>query len=417
MTYRSPSFEEPENPVGTVAELFAGVGGFRIGLAHAGWKTVFSNQWEPSTKAQHASDVYVRNFGHFGHSNEDIASVGTLPPDVDLVVGGFPCQDYSVAKSAQSATGLVGKKGVLWWEILRLLMVSSPRFVILENVDRLLKSPSIQPGRDFAVMLSTLSNAGYDVEWRVINAADYGEPQRRKRVFIFAAKTDVFDFFDDSEGVIFENGILAGAFPVLGNSSGVETLQLSESTEEVSKLFNRKKSRSPFGNGGSMTRGRVSSSSVGAKYDGHRRTLGDVVLEEDSVGGNFWISPEELPKWTYQKGAKRIPRQSEPAGFSYFYSEGSMSFPDSLEKPSRTVLTAEGGSSASRFKHVIRQGSRFRRLTPLELERLFGFPDGWTSSGFSLGQISDSKRAFLMGNAVIANLVAKIGASLGSRLI
>lgn len=416
MTYRSPSFEEPENPVGTVAELFAGVGGFRIGLAQAGWKTVFSNQWEPSTKAQHASDVYVRHFGHVGHSNEDIASVGALPPDVDLVVGGFPCQDYSVAKSAQSATGLVGKKGVLWWEILRLLMINSPRFVILENVDRLLKSPSIQPGRDFAVMLSTLSNAGYDVEWRVINAADYGEPQRRKRVFIFAAKTDVFDF-GDSEGVIFENGILARAFPVLGNSSGVETLQLSESTEEVSNLFNREKSRSPFGNGGSMTRGRVSASSVDAKYDGHRRTLGDVVLDEDSVGANFWISPEELPKWTYQKGAKRIPRQSKPAGFSYLYSEGSMGFPDSLEKPSRTVLTAEGGSSASRFKHVIRQGSRFRRLTPLELERLFGFPDDWTSSGFSLGQISDGKRAFLMGNALVTNLVARIGAALESRLV
>ena len=139
MTYKIPPYQEPSNPVGSVAELFAGVGGFRVGLARAGWKTVYSNQWEPSTKAQHASDVYVANFGPEGHSNEDIAKVKKIPSRFDLLVGGFPCQDYSVAKSANSATGLEGKKGVLWWEILRLALEHKPKFIFLENVDRLLK--------------------------------------------------------------------------------------------------------------------------------------------------------------------------------------------------------------------------------------------------------------------------------------
>ena len=113
MAYKSGSYKEPTNPVGNVAELFAGVGGFRIGLARAGWKTVFSNQWEPSTKVQHASDVYVARFGEEGHSNEDIAKVKSLPKNIDLLVGGFPCQDYSVAKTLNSSKGLKGKKGGL----------------------------------------------------------------------------------------------------------------------------------------------------------------------------------------------------------------------------------------------------------------------------------------------------------------
>jgi len=181
-------FREPTKAVGNVAELFAGVGGFRLGLAKAGWRTTFSNQWEPSTKTQHASMVYTARFGDDGHSNEDIAKVASLPRDIDLLVGGFPCQDYSVAKTLNTAKGLEGKKGVLWWEILRLVEQRKPSFVFLENVDRLLKSPSHQRGRDFAVMLKTLGDAGYLVEWRVVNAAEYGFPQRRVRVFIVATR-------------------------------------------------------------------------------------------------------------------------------------------------------------------------------------------------------------------------------------
>ena len=147
-----------------IAELFAGIGGFRIGFEatnkqlpkFAGYKAerdkkyfdvVWSNQWEPSTKAQHASVVYENRFGKLGHCNMDISQVEVSEiPDHDLLVGGFPCQDYSVATTLKNSKGLIGKKGVLWWSIHRILTERSnkPKYLFLENVDRLLISPSGQ---------------------------------------------------------------------------------------------------------------------------------------------------------------------------------------------------------------------------------------------------------------------------------
>jgi DNA (cytosine-5)-methyltransferase 1 len=196
-----------------VVELFAGVGGFRLGLegwngksASSGYKkslkspykVVWSNQWEPSTKTQHASLVYENRFGKNGHSNEDISQVDvSVIPDHDLLVGGFPCQDYSVATTLKNSKGLIGKKGVLWWSIHKIISEkeNKPKYLFLENVDRLLISPSGQRGRDFAIILQSLNELGYAVEWRVINAADFGMPQRRRRVFILAylQGTNIYD--------------------------------------------------------------------------------------------------------------------------------------------------------------------------------------------------------------------------------
>ena len=93
------------------AELFAGVGGFRLAIENSGGTVVFSNQWEPSTKLQHASDLYVSRFGPLGHTNEDIANISSISANFNLLVGGFPCQDYSVAKSLSTSSGLEEKKG------------------------------------------------------------------------------------------------------------------------------------------------------------------------------------------------------------------------------------------------------------------------------------------------------------------
>ena len=232
MTIKKRTYKEPAKPVGTVAELFAGVGGFRIGLASAGFKTVFSNQWEPSTKVQHASDVYVAKFGCEGHSNEDISKVEKLPVKVDLLVGGFPCQDYSVAKTLNTSKGLRGKKGVLWWEILRLVSQHKPQFIFLENVDRLLKSPSTQRGRDFAVMLSTLGDEGYEIEWRVVNSAEYGFPQRRIRVFIVARRKKSGK--KNPQQIILKTGILARALPVQKSIEEVIEIDLSDDADVIS---------------------------------------------------------------------------------------------------------------------------------------------------------------------------------------
>jgi DNA (cytosine-5)-methyltransferase 1 len=404
---------EPSTPVGTVAELFAGVGGFRIGLAAAGWKTIFSNQWEPSTKAQHASDVYVANFGPEGHSNEDIATVGDIP-NVDLLVGGFPCQDYSVAKSLNSSKGLAGKKGVLWWEILRLVEKKKPKFIFLENVDRLLKSPSTQRGRDFAVMLKTLGDEGYLIEWRVVSASDYGFPQRRIRVFIVAKRTKQTPL--NLEAFLTSDGILARALPVSKSFEGPNEIDLSESPDLISKNFNKGFGKSPFLNSGVYFGGRAYTIKTTASHRGKKAVLGDVVIPDNEVPSEYFVSEDRIKEWEYLKGAKTIERMHKASGTAYNYAEGKMAFPDLLTNPSRTILTGEGGTSPSRFKHIIKTKRGYRRLTPIELERLNGFPDNWTSISSDGTKISDVRRSFFMGNALVVGLIERVGKVLAEEI-
>ena len=183
----------------TVCELFAGVGGFRLGLErlNSGWETKWFSQWEPGAKTQWAHDCYVSHFGDCRNkynecrTGEDISLINKDSiPDHNLLVGGFPCQDYSVAHTLASSKGIEGKKGVLWWQIRDTLIAKEPSFCIFENVDRLLKSPAKQRGRDFGIILSCLADLGYSAEWRVVNAAEYGAAQRRRRTFIFAYKNN-----------------------------------------------------------------------------------------------------------------------------------------------------------------------------------------------------------------------------------
>lgn len=404
-------YKEPINPVGTVAELFAGVGGFRIGLASAGWKTVFSNQWEPSTKVQHASSVYIANFGEEGHSSVDIAKVERIPVKFDLLVGGFPCQDYSVAKTLSSAKGLKGKKGVLWWEILRLVEIHKPKFIFLENVDRLLKSPATQRGRDFAVMLRTLGDSGYLVEWRVVNAAEYGFPQRRIRVFIVAKKQKKVEKHFDSLRYILREGILARALPVDQIQLTCTEVEIDEDVEKVSKFFNKRvNGKSPFLNSGVFVDGIAYTMKTAARQSSVVfRTLGDILQTDSEVSESFFIPDSQLKEWKFLKGAKSIERVHKGSGTKYKYAEGSMAFPDLLTNPSRTILTGEGGATPSRFKHIIKTKKGYRRLTPIELERLNGFPDDWTEFDDKGLKVSDTRRAFFMGNALVVGLVEKVG--------
>ena len=405
-------FKEPAKPVGMVAELFAGVGGFRIGLAKAGLKTVFSNQWEPSTKIQHASSVYIANFGEDGHTSIDIARVEEIPTSFDLLVGGFPCQDYSVAKTLRSSKGLRGKKGVLWWEILRLVENHKPKFIFLENVDRLLKSPSTQRGRDFAVMLRTLSDAGYIVEWRVVNAAEYGFPQRRIRVFIVARRGKTLGKSVTPFEYITKSGILARALPIVSTQLDCTEIEIEEDWGQVSKYFNKKASeKSPFMNSGVFVKGIAYTLKTEANPKKKEfASLGDVLQKDSEVDDEFFIPKSQWKAWEYLKGAKSIERVHKGSGTKYKYAEGSMAFPDLASNPSRTILTGEGGSTPSRFKHIIRtRDGGYRRLTPIELERLNGFPDDWTKFDADGNEVADGKRAFFMGNALVIGLIEKVG--------
>ena len=397
-------------------ELFAGVGGFRIGLEGASdaYETVWNNQWEPSTQHQDASLVYRARFGSKGHSNKDINTVPTSEiPDHDLLVGGFPCQDYSVAASLSRSGGIEGKKGVLWWQIYRILNEKGdkrPQYIFFENVDRLLNSPATQRGRDFAIILASLADLGYVVEWRIINAADYGMPQRRRRTYIVGYLKDsvVANKVETLEDWVEFDGVLAQAFPFRVKEGSVSSFDINGKIQEVSANFNKGKKDSPFGNAGIMRDRHVYSVDAEPVYDGTMQTLGDNLVDEDFVPEEFFIQEEELPKWQYEKGAKKINRVSKE-GFEYVFSEGGMAFPDYLDKPSRTMITGEGGNAPSRFKHVVQTPSgRYRRLIPIELERLNMFPDNHTYHP----EVSDGRRAFLMGNALVCGIVQEIGRSL-----
>jgi DNA (cytosine-5)-methyltransferase 1 len=418
-----------------VAELFAGVGGFRLGLE--GWngksatsnykktiqtnyEVVWSNQWEPSTKVQHASMVYENRFGKIGHSNNDISIVVENVeqiPDHDILVGGFPCQDYSVATTLKNSKGLIGKKGVLWWSIHKILSEkeNKPKYLFLENVDRLLISPSGQRGRDFAIILKSLNDLGYAVEWRVINAAEFGMPQRRRRIFILAylQGTNIYENINEvsPQEWILNDGTLAEAFPVTSDFTMFPTeFKLKGDIVSISENFNKDGKTGLFENSGLMINGLVTTIKTKPNYDGNYTILKDLI-QNGEVTEEFYINEDDLDKWKYLKGPKKEMRTNAD-GFEYNYSEGGMIFPDPLDKPSRTIITGEGGKSASRFKHVIQTVKGYRRLSPVELERLNMFPDDHTK----LDGVTDTKRAFFMGNALVVGVIEKIGIALTQKI-
>jgi len=407
-----------------VIELFAGVGGFRLGLEavkdEAGqpvYHTVWNNQWEPGSSKQHASQIYQRHFGPEGHCNEDLEAVVEHDPesipDHDLLVGGFPCQDYSVANTLSKAHGLIGKKGVLWWSIHAILerKRNPPKYLLLENVDRLLKSPAKQRGRDFAVMLASLADLGYAVEWRVINAADYGMPQRRRRVFLlgYHYSTPMFrhlSTMDNPFDHVTADGPMATAFPChFELRNWPKEFALEGDLADITTAFNQKAEGSPFENTGLMFNRRVFTLKTKAEYFGPRTVLGDVLQPLKEVPKEFRIGKKELEKWKYHKGGKSYERTSA-TGHVYRYSEGGMTFPDRLDLPSRTMVTSEGSASPSRMTHVVQQEGVFRRLTPVELERLNMFPDHHTEGP------TPNQRAFLMGNALVVGVIERLGSAL-----
>ena len=390
----------------TVCELFAGVGGFRLGLDRlkSDWKTVWFSQWEPGAKTQWAHDCYVKHFGDSVdkngeyHTGEDISSVNKENiPDHTLLVGGFPCQDYSVAHTLASSKGIEGKKGVLWWQIVDTLMAKKPPFCLFENVDRLLKSPASQRGRDFGVMLSCLASLNYSVEWRVVNAAQYGAGQRRRRTFIFCYRNLTKYGKEmagvDAESIIKERGLMAKAFPVESIGT-IANVNIPEDIVDTSDNF-----AFSFENAGYM-------------HDNVAYTVRVTELEEpavpiidnlqSNVDEKYYITTDKMDKWIYMKGAKKIPRKAAN-GHEYIFSEGPIAFPDPWDKPSRTMLTSE--STLNRSTHVVSDPGtgRLRLITPIEAERFQGFDDEWTNS------MPDRMRYFCMGNALVVPMITRMG--------
>ena len=391
----------------TICELFAGVGGFRLGFERleAGWETTWFSQWEPGARTQWAHDCYVQHFGDSPdlnnefHTGEDISKMDKQAiPNHTLLVGGFPCQDYSVAHTLSSSHGIEGKKGVLWWQIRDTIIAKKPPFCIFENVDRLLKSPAKQRGRDFGVILACLAKEGYSVEWRVVNAAQYGAAQRRRRTFIYAYKDNTVYGQKMSkvpaESVIKAKGLMAKTFPIQNMGQLTEAV-ISKDIVDVSDNF-----AFAFETAGYMCKGRIYTAKV-TEQEEEPITLGKIL--QTTVDDKFYITNEKMPKWTYLKGAKKIPRKSAD-GHEYTFSEGPIAFPDPWDRPGRTMLTSE--STINRSTHVVSDPGtgRLRLLTPVEAERLQGFDDEWTNTG-----MPDRMRYFCMGNALVVPMITRMG--------
>ena len=396
-----------------VVELFAGVGGFRLGLdrLQSGWETVWFSQWEPGKTRQWAHDCYEQHFGKSadleGNTDRTGQDISMMPkdmiPDHTLLVGGFPCQDYSVAHTLATSKGIEGKKGVLWWQIRDVLIAKNPAFCIFENVDRLLKSPASQRGRDFGIILACLADLGYAAEWRVVNAALYGAAQRRRRTFIFAYRNDTkygkAMASKDSALLISTDGFMAKSFPIK-LMSDIREAQMSSDIVDVSDCFSF-----AFGNAGYMLNGHIYTSDV--KEDEIPAVMLREILEKN-VAEKYYITTEKMSKWTYLKGAKKIDRVAAN-GHKYVFSEGPVAFPDPWDRPGRTMLTSE--STLNRSTHVVSDPGtgRLRLLTPVEAERLQGFDDGWTDSG-----MPERMRYFCMGNALVVPMITRMGKVLDS---
>lgn len=412
-----------------ILELFAGVGGFRIGLENANknfFKTEWANQWEPSRKSQDAFEVYNYQFPDSENINIDISDISNekfSSMNADMIVGGFPCQDYSVARSKKNEQGIEGKKGVLFWEIIRATRIIQPKYLILENVDRLLKAPSKQRGRDFAIMLTAFNNLGYSVEWRVINAADYGRSQRRRRVFFFVYRNDtnfakridkqfenkgsIFEYtrYDD---YIFRTGLFATQFPIkhIPVKNRQVCYELVNDIIEISDNFT-----GTVWNTGVMRHGKYYSIDTEPDYYGKPITLGEILQPERDIPQKYFLTDQTIiEKFQYLRGAKKVERTSAN-GHTYTYSEGGMSPYDDLNLPARTMLTSEG--SINRSTHFLKVNNRYRLITPIEAERLQDFPDDWTAhkklSDGSIVEVSDKMRMFFMGNALVTEIVKRIG--------
>ncbi|MDY6063136.1 MAG: DNA (cytosine-5-)-methyltransferase [Erysipelotrichaceae bacterium] len=392
----------------TMVELFAGVGGFRLGMdrLNSGWETVWFSQWEPGARTQWAYDCYVKHFGKSVDLNGNDSSAGydisevdkTAIPNHTLLVGGFPCQDYSVAHSLSTSKGIEGKKGVLWWQIRDTLIAKETPFVLLENVDRLIKSPAKQRGRDFGVILACLNELNYSVEWRVVNAALYGGPQRRRRTFIFAYKNDTKYGKKmakiSTKDVINNSGLMVQAFPITAEIDKFKEAELSKDIVDVSDNF-----KFDFDNAGFMRDGIIYTAKISEKEESPI-TLKEILEPCDNE--DYFIKSTDLPSWVEMKGAKKKER-TNAEGFTYTFSEGAIPFLDYYNKPGRTMLTSEG--TKNRSTHIIADPATgtIRLLTPVECERLQGFDDNWTDG------MPDRMRRFCMGNALVVPMVSRLG--------
>jgi len=336
--------------------LFSGIGGFELGIGDRAECIDFSKT------DKYATQVYKKHFPN--HKNYgDITKIDAKGlPEFDLLVGGFPCQSFSIAGNRG---GFNDTRGTLFFEIARIVKEKQPRLLLLENVKGLL---SHDKGATFFTIISTLDELGYDCQWQVLNSKNFGVPQNRERVFII--------------------GHLRG-------TSRPEVFPIAEASSEAdAKIINPLKGKTDYGWHLEQNIYDKASISRTLKAGGGSGNMPKIIQVNNPVHSNNRVYSQEgvSPTLNTMQGGNRQPKIAIP-----------VLTPDRANKrqngrrfktdgePSFTLTTQD--------KHGVYDGISIRRLTPVECERLQGFPDNWTED------ISDTQRYKCLGNAVTVNVI------------
>jgi DNA (cytosine-5)-methyltransferase 1 len=396
-------------------DLFSGVGGFRLGLERNGYTHVWSNDID-----DYANQIYTKNFGTENHHSGDVRGIDPKTiPNHDLLCAGFPCQSFSVAGQRK---GFEDTRGTLFFEICRITEAKRPRLLLLENVKGLLYHDR---GRTFSVILKSLEDLGYWWEYQVLNSLHFGVPQNRERVFII--------------------GHLRGestraVFPIL-EGSGVfdETDEGTPCGDEVASALTTDYHKAP------LNRGESYIVENGLKVVDMKQMYREgTVREYDNVsptistpsGGQriplvYWKNSKEKVVYEERESSPSLKTQTDLVRQPLIVADRSRAYRGggrNLESPKKHTNTLTGVEKDNyviqplRFLNRnqknfdghamtidtshstgLRKGDRIRKLTPLECERLQGFPDGWTEG------VSDTRRYKALGNAVTVNVIYWIG--------
>lgn len=303
---------------------------------------------------KHAIKIYEKYFPK--HKNfGDIKKINArILPRFDLLVAGFPCQSFSIAGKRK---GFDDTRGTLFFDIARIVRIKRPRLLLLENVKGLL---SHEQGRTFATILRTLDELGYDLQWQVLNSKNYGVPQNRERILIV--------------------GHLRGTtrpevFPLKETDGATDKrLKSGNSSREVAQTI-----RQRYGNG----------------TGSHIQQLNHPKHSNDRVYDPKGISPT----LNTMQGGNRQPFVVAERGRYTTKGKIKQNPEPRYDGVSNTLTSVEKDNR-------VFDGMKIRRLTPVECERLQGFPDGWTEG------VSDTQRYKTIGNAVTVNLVQVVAKKL-----
>jgi DNA (cytosine-5)-methyltransferase 1 len=362
-----------------VGSMFAGIGGFDLGFERAGFEVAWCIEWDKNAQA-----VLRKRFPEatiYGDIRE--VDPAQLAP-VDVVCGGFPCQDLSVAGKR---AGLAGERSGLFHDAMRLVRQLNPKLLVLENVPGLLSS---NHGLDFATVLREVGE-GWDCEevaWRVLDSQYFGVAQRRRRVFVVASSR-----IGCSEEVL-----------ALAEGSGGDPPSRGKAREVVADDAARCADVGCWWDGGDCAATLTKKNANGAQRMPDKGNFG-AVLQPFSPHGHYRYEASDQSA-TLQDRENRQGGHTHLVAQAFRKSRRAQSSEDDETWVDDGLANTLNGfdTGDTRTTHAIATPMTVRRLTPVECERLQGFPDGWTQIGTDEKPTADSHRYKQLGNAVTVNV-------------